>query len=314
MTLLARVNSIGDRVAEFLLTGSTMETARLLTLLMLLLHGPNDWYVKTPLILLSIAGIIVRSVRSSPAFWFAIAMFILAHDIVNWEDVDNHKWLMGWWCIALGMAALAPREFQLKVIKINARLLLGLCFAFATAWKLLSADYMDSTFFKFELLSDSRFRDAAHYVGGIEIDDMKENRNSRDEFKRSYRKDAETLVSVTLSSGPRIDLMATAMTWWTVLIEGLIALVFLWPGDRLIAIIRATVVLVFAATTYLLAPVLGFGWMVIVLGFAQCPEQHKKLRASFLAVLGLFYLYHLKLGSMYLKTTEVGIDEMARFF
>jgi hypothetical protein len=74
------------------------------------------------------------------------------------------------------------------------------------------------------------------------------------------------------------------------------------------------VILVFAATTYLLAPVLGFGWMVIVMGFAQCPEKHKKLQASFLIVLGLIYLYRLKLGPMYQRAAEAGIDEMARLF
>ena len=314
MTLLARANSIGNRIAEFLLTGSTLETARLMTLLMLLLHGPKDWYVRTPLILLSITGILVRAVRSSPALWFAIAMFVLAHDIVGWEGVDNHKWLMGWWCVALGMTALAPEKFELKVIKINARLLLGLCFAFATVWKLLSADYLDSTFFKFELLTDSRFRDTAHYVGGAETEDLKGNRKSRKNLHKSYRKDAEPVESITLSSGPRVDLLATAITWWTIGIESSIALFCLWPGNRRIAIIRTMVILVFASTTYLVAPVLGFGWMVLVMGFAQCPEQYKKLQASFLVVLGLLYLYRLKLGPMFLKTAEVGIDEMTRFF
>ena len=241
-------------------------------------------------------------------------MFVLAHDIVGWEGVDNHKWLMGWWCVALGMTALAPEKFELKVIKINARLLLGLCFAFATVWKLLSADYLDSTFFKFELLTDSRFRDTAHYVGGAETEDLKENRKSRKDLHKSYRKDAEPVESITLNSGPRVDLLATAITWWTIGIESSIALFCLWPGNRRIAIIRTMVILVFASTTYLVAPVLGFGWMVLVMGFAQCPEQYKKLQASFLVVLGLLYLYRLKLGPMFLKTAEVGIDEMTRFF
>jgi len=314
MMLLARANSVGNRVAEFLLTGSTLDTARLITLLMLLLHGPSNWYVRMPLAVLSITGILVSAARSSPAFWSIIAMFVLAHDIVDWAEVDNHKWLMGWWCVALVMTALASGESQLKVLKINARLLLGLCFAFATIWKLLSADYLDSTFFNYGLLTDSRFHDAAHYAGGVSTEELKEYRDSKKELQNSFLEDAEPVESVTLISNPRIGVLAIAMTWWTILIEGLIALVCLWPGDRLIAIIRTTVVLIFAATTYLLTPVLGFGWMVIVLGFAQCPEQYKKLRASFLVVLGLFYIYRLKLGPMYLKTVEVGFDEMVRFF
>jgi hypothetical protein len=314
MTLLARANAAGNRVAEWLLTNSTLDTVRILTLLLLLLHGPKDWYVRTPLILLSLTGLVVKAARSSPFLWITISMFVLAHDIVVWEAVDNHKWLMAWWCVALGMTALAPSESQLKVVKFNARLLLGLCFTFATIWKVLSVDYLDSAFFKYELLTDSRFSDAAHYAGRVDKDDLRENRKIRDNFRRSYRKDIEAAESFTLTSGSLIDPLAIGMTWWTIFIEGLIALVCLWPGDRLIAIVRSTVILVFAATTYLLAPVLGFGWMVIVMGFAQCPEKHKKLQASFLIVLGLIYLYRLKLGPMYQRAAEAGIDEMARLF
>jgi len=314
MSLLTRAEELGDRIAKALLTGSMVDLSRTLTLVMLLMSGPKGWYVRTPLILLAIAGIILPAVRSSAGFWFAIAMFILAHDIVSWAEVDNHKWLMGWWCLAMALTALAPQKTQLKVLQTNARLLLGLCFAFATLWKLLSADYMDSTFFKWELLTDKRFRDASHYVGGMEKSDLRENRKLESELKKSNRRDAEPLDSVTLNSVPRIDLLALGMTWWTIFIEGLIALFCLWPGDRIIAILRALVVLVFAATTYMLAPVLGFGWMVIVMGLTQCPEQHRKLRAGLLLVLGLMYLYRLKLGPMFLKTAEVGFAEIARFY
>ena len=104
------------------------------------------------------------------------------------------------------------------------------------------------------------------------------------------------------------------MTWWTLFIEGCIALFCLWPGDRLVAIVRTGFVLVFVATTYLLAPVLGFGWVVIAMGFAQCPEQHKKLRAAFFVTIALLYLYRMKIGPMAIKTAEQGLQEMSRFF
>lgn len=314
MSLLKRANELGDRIADALLTRSTVDLIRILTLLMLLMQGPRDWYVRAPMILLGLAGIVLPAARSSPRLWFALAIFILAHDIVNWSTVDNHKWLMGWWCLAMGLIACAPQASQLSVLQVNARLLLGLCFAFATLWKLLSVDYLDGTFFKWELLTDKRFRDAAHYVGGMDRGDLEDNRKLESDIEKSYRKDAEPVDSATLVSVPRIDLLAIAMTWWTIFIEGCIALFCLWPGDRIIAIIRGLVVFVFAATTYLLAPVLGFGWMVIVMGLAQCPEQHRKLRASLLLVLGLIYVYRLKLGPMLLKTAEVGFAEMARFY
>jgi len=314
MTLLARATERGDRIADFVLERSTLDIARLLTLLLFILHGPKGWYVKVPLIILSITGILIREVRSSPGFWFTIAMFMLAHDIVGWSSVDNHKWLYAWWCIALGMTALAPPESQLSVIKINARLLIGLAMAFAVVWKLLSVDYLDGTFFKWELLNDSRFRGVAQYVGGMDEQALNKNRDIRRSIHKSFRKDPKPIESAKMNSGPRIDAIALAMTWWTIIIEFLFALSCLWPGDGSIARLRALTILVFIATTYLLAPVQGFGWMVIVLGFVQCPEQYRKLRASFLLSLVLIYLYRMDLFAMLIQTSERGIGEMIRFF
>ena len=104
------------------------------------------------------------------------------------------------------------------------------------------------------------------------------------------------------------------MTWWTILIEGALALFCLWPGNGLVAIIRSLVTLVFAASTYLLAPVMGFGWMVIIMGFAQAPEKYQKLRASFIVVLLVIYVYRMKLVGMGLDLYENEFAEMVRFF
>ena len=309
-----RVSALGDRVAAALLSGSTVDLARILTLLMLMLHGPADWYVRYPLIVLGVAGIVVPATRSSPRFWFAITAFVLAHNIVSWSTVDNHKWLMGWWCLAMWLTTLAPQKSQLRVLQINARLLLGLCFAFATLWKVMSVDYLDHGYFKWGLLNDSRFHSAAFLVGGVKRSDLEENLKLNIDLKKSYRVDAEPISSITLNSEPQIDLLAIVLTWWTVFIEGGIALFCLWPGDRIVAIVRSLAVLVFVSTTYVMAPVLGFGWIVIILGFTQCPEQHRKLRASFLVAVGLIYVYRLKVSAMFEKAADVGLAEMLRFY
>jgi len=314
VSLLRRTSERVDRIAKDLLSGPPVDLVRILTLMMLLLHGPTEWYVRNPLVLLGLAGLVFPAARSSPRLWFPIAAFLLAHAIVGWASVDNHKWLMGWWSLAMGLTTLAPQKSQLRVLQTNARLLLGLCFAFATLWKALSFDYLDSTYFRWGLLVDPRFESAALYVGGAKASDLEENRKLYKDVDESYLWEAEPVDSITLSSGPRIDLIALTITWWTILIEGSIALLCLWPGGRLVAIVRSLIVLVFATTTYVMAPVLGFGWTVILLGFAQCPEQHRKLRAGFLLTVGLIYFYRLKIGSMLVKTAEYGFAEMTRFY
>jgi hypothetical protein len=314
MSWLARANELGDKLADTLLTRSTLDIVRILTLLVLIQHGPKDWYVRVPLTILVLFGIIVRELRAKPWFWFVIASFILSHDIVTWPGVDNHKWLMGWWTGAMWMVHLAPQASQLAVMKVNARLMLGLVFTLATLWKIWTPQYMEGSFFEYELLADKRFKEAAIWVGGATDEGLDKNRDMKNDLLTSYRKDAEPLEFVGFESGEYVDLLAVGMTWWTIAIEGALGVLALWPGNGMIAIARTLVALAFTASTYLLAPVMGFGWMVIILGFGQCPERYKKLRVSFLFVLAIIYVYRMNLVDFGFAFSEQEFSELVRFY
>ena len=47
----------------------------------------------------------------------------------------------------------------------------------------------------------------------------------------------------------------------------------------------------FCATTYALAPVAGFGWLIATMGLAQCRANQRMLRAAYVAVFLLILLY-----------------------
>jgi len=49
--------------------------------------------------------------------------------------------------------------------------------------------------------------------------------------------------------------------------------------------------LTFCVTTYALAPVAGFGWLIATLGLAQCAVNQRVLRGSYLAVFVLILIY-----------------------
>ena len=49
--------------------------------------------------------------------------------------------------------------------------------------------------------------------------------------------------------------------------------------------------LVFCVTTYALAPVAGFGWLLAVMGLAQCHPNQRMLRGAYVAVFVLILLY-----------------------
>ena len=49
--------------------------------------------------------------------------------------------------------------------------------------------------------------------------------------------------------------------------------------------------LAFCVTTYALAPVAGFGWLIATMGLAQCRPRQRLLRGAYLAVFILILLY-----------------------
>ena len=50
-------------------------------------------------------------------------------------------------------------------------------------------------------------------------------------------------------------------------------------------------------TTYLFAPVRGFGWMLMLLGLAQCNGQDRSWRLAFVAVLLAIQSYTMPYGA-----------------
>ena len=81
------------------------------------------------------------------------------------------------------------------------------------------------------------------------------------------------------------------MTWWTVFLEGAVAVAFLWPLERGVSRGRDALLLLFCVTTYAVAPVEGFGWLLIAMGVAQCAPERRRTRLLYLAVFALVLFY-----------------------
>jgi hypothetical protein len=73
------------------------------------------------------------------------------------------------------------------------------------------------------------------------------------------------------------------LTWWTLAIEGAVALAFLSRGTSLLGRHRDHLLITFTVSTYLAAPVLGFGWLLLVLGLAQLRTTASHLRILYVA-------------------------------
>jgi hypothetical protein len=257
-----------------------------LTAIILLLRPFDIWWVSPFALAVACLSLIVRGVRRAPITWLLLATLATARIIFVWPLSDNHLYLLAYWCLATGLALAGPTPAL--TLAASSRWLLGAAFAMAVLWKaVLSPDYMDGRFFRVTLLTDARFTDASMVFGGLTPGDMAQNRK----FLEPLPEGAELLDPPVLVEPARLRAFATVATWGGLALETLIALLCLIPANRTIEMARHVALLLFCSTTYALAPVAGFGWLIAAMGLAQCRPNQRYLRVSYITVFLLILLY-----------------------
>ena len=74
------------------------------------------------------------------------------------------------------------------------------------------------------------------------------------------------------------------------MLETLVALLSVIPPGGRIEAARHASLLAFCVTTYALAPVAGFGWLLATMGLAQCRRDQRLLRGAYMAAFILILL------------------------
>jgi hypothetical protein len=256
-----------------------------LTAIVLLLRPLDVWWVAAFVVPAACLSLLSRTVRRAPLTWILVALFVGARIVALWPLSDNHIYLLAYWCLAIGLAlsSAAPAA----TLSASSRWLLAGAFGMAILWKaVLSPDYVDGRFFRVTLLTDQRFADAALVFGGLSRDQMAQNRAFLDPLPNG----AELLSPPPFVEPPRLRAFAAITTWSGLILEGLIALTCLIPLRRL-DIARHVLLLAFCVTTYALAPVAGFGWLIATMGLAQCRPRQRLLLGAYVAVFILILMY-----------------------
>jgi hypothetical protein len=257
-----------------------------LTAVILLLRPLDVWWV-TALVLAGAAlALVFAAVRRSPVTWLSMSLLIGARIVEVWPTSDNHIYLLAYWCMAIGLA-LATRAPALS-LTASSRWLIGAAFTFAVLWKgVLSPDYLDGRFFRVTLLTDNRFADAVILFGDITADQIRDARA----FLQPLPAGAELADPTWFGEPPRLRLLGTMVTWGGFVLEGLVALLCLSPLSGRTVLARHVALLLFCVTTYALAPVAGFGWLLAVMGLAQCSSHERMLQAAYVVVFVLVLMY-----------------------
>lgn len=269
-----------------LVSPAPFELALRLTLLGLVLQPVGNVWSRPMILGLALLGLILPNSLRRVELWGALAVLTGLRVVLDWPLADNHAYLLFYWCLAV-MLSLRVDDPSHGLAR-QGRWLIGLVFAFAMLWKaVLSTDFAGGTFFRVTLLTDPRFEDFVRLATGLTADQIEIHREAL-----TRHADGGMLSTIADPSFPQgFDLLAHLMTGWTLAIEALVAGLFLWPGRRVPFALRDLALLVFCASTYAVATVAGFGWLLIAMGIAQCDAGHGRIRACYVACYGLILFY-----------------------
>ena len=240
---------------------------------------------------LTFSGPGVPALMRSGYYWGVLALAQAVIIVPRAYTVDNHKLLLLYWTIALGVTTRAPSALQ-----FNARWLIGLCFAFAFLWKVGRGEYYDGSFLHYSMATDSRFDFFSHWLCGAPLHAAWTNQAQVSEVLWGASSE------LTLLDGPRSSAVATILSWWTLLLEGFIATAFLIPSRTRFSRFRNVLLLIFVLSTYAIAPVIGFAWLLLLMGFAQALPNEAFSKTSYLVVLVVTQIFLIPWGQL-LTTT-----------
>jgi hypothetical protein len=256
----------------------------------LLLRPVGVGALRTAVACLALVGIVVPAALRWQALWLALGALCGWRVLADWPLSDNHAYLLAYFCLAVGVAPFARRPDA--ALAWNARMLIGLAFLFAVGWKVAAPDFLDGRFFRVTLLADPRLEPTARLAAGVDTDALAEWRAFLTEPP------AEGAARVPVEP-PRLQALARAAALAALGLEAAVALAFLWPPGRGPSRLRDPLLLGFCATTYAIAPVAGFGWLLLSLGLVQGEGEARWRPWAYLAVFALVLVYRTSLGEAF---------------
>lgn len=281
---LRRAVTWASRAVESLDVFDTCAIASLITLLM---YGPKPWYARAIVGLLGTAMLLVPQIRRSSVAWYAMFCATAAAVFLEWHRVDNHKYLTAYWVLAVFVALKSTDPA--RTLALSARWILALVMGFAVAWKVASTDYLSGEFFRHALVFDPRFSSIARLLD-IDRSVIMQDRQALVTIANALRPDQ---ASEALQSHVRLDQIARFITYFGLGVEAAIAVCFVAPARSLLGRWRDLPLLVFLATTYSLATVVGFAYLLAAMAFAQARRPWARL--GYVAIIPWIQLYTMQM-------------------
>jgi hypothetical protein len=271
-----RIDELGGGVSAALKEESHHALTLRLTLLLVVLHGATTPVASVAVRTLGLLMLVLPSLATrATLWWWMIAAVIVAVNADQWEMIDNHQYLITYWIVACCLTLSAPH-----LMPINARLLVAVAFAFAVVWKVIAGEYGNGGFFFVTFLTDGRLQKVAGAVSNEGLEGIRQAGRAITALS-ALGGDGSSLELVR---DPRLVLGALGLSWAGLAVESAVAFFHLMPGLRWYRA-RHVSLMTFVAFTYLLLPVIGFGFVLGVLGFAQVRSDDLPLKRAYILLL-----------------------------
>ena len=284
--VLSRVQAL----IEFVHRSDLVDLVSVLSLFLAVIFAFSNWRFQIAVNLCLFLFLLNPKNIRQPFFWLVLALSATIVVILDWHIVDNHKYLLLYWLWILFFCHfLAEPEQKRRTLLFNARFFLCFIFLAAAAQKLSSPTYRSGEMFEYYLYVDSRFT-AFGKLFGIDpsVPDAVQKQIAL--FRSPYSKPIDN--DLELPGTDRARGAALVLTWWDASLQLLIGLLLLFR-------LRATdkfahiVLLLFIFTTYLPAPVFGFGWILAIMGLTLAKENFPRIASVYLISFVAIILYQL---------------------
>jgi hypothetical protein len=283
-------SSLITRLAQKLTEVRATDTVPYLTLFLAVVFSFESWLFQLTSQLALLCVLLFPSTARKPLLWALLATAATIALVQERDVADNHKYLLCYWLWVMCIAHIPKdHEFRDQIIRFNARFFLIFIFLGAALQKFLSSTYMSGAMFEMELLLDERFRAFAHLVG-IDHALGAESLRRLLLLQNPYVQVVDNYIE--LASEDHVHYVARLVTFYDFYVQVAIGVLLLFC--RRITDIAAHLLLVFFIfTTYIPAPVFGFGVTLSVLGFAMAKERYKIISALYLLSIVVVLIYQI---------------------
>ncbi|MFY0714334.1 hypothetical protein J1D01_11690 [Seonamhaeicola sp. NFXS20] len=254
----------------------------LLLIFLMFMHDNGYLSIFTPVVI--VPAILFKELRENKYIWSVLSVFgVIFYLILDLQGyVPNHKHIFAYVILMVTLSLFFKnKSTTIDFLKTQSKYIIGLCFLFAVIGKFLAPEFLNGSFFEFTNTSDPRFFGFSSIIGEIDMGLLKQNEQNFNALLNT----TNPKESFILNGADKISSFGIIISYWTIFIEGMIAISFCLPKRFLLAKYRNVFLVTFILTTYPIATVTGFAIILTTLGFIQSLNKENQL-----SIFSWFYL------------------------